>query len=92
MINNVAVARCLQTSIACPEQYEGQLQDGRRFYFRLRHGKASLGLSAVSVTGAADDPHTVRKSVGDPLQGIFQTSHQRDTVFAELLGERLVAG
>lgn len=89
---NSAVSWSLQTSVACPEQYEGRLQDGRYFYFRFRHGKASLGLSDVSVSGAADDPYTVRKMVGDSLQGVFQTSQQRDEVFSKLLGERLVAG
>lgn len=34
-----------KTCEACPTQWEGALKDGRTFYFRYRHGYASLTVS-----------------------------------------------
>ena len=37
-----------QTCSACPTQWEGRLKDGREFYFRYRHGYASLELYGIA--------------------------------------------
>jgi hypothetical protein len=42
-----------QTCGACPEQYEGQLEDGRWIYLRHRHG-----LGNISVGSTVDDAVT----------------------------------
>lgn len=36
-----------QTCLACPEQWEGTLDDGRVVYVRYRHGRLTLGLGAT---------------------------------------------
>lgn len=35
----------IKTCNACPEQYEGQLEDGRMVYIRYRHGYGSIRIS-----------------------------------------------
>ena len=74
------------SSFACPEVWEGRLTDGRYFYFRYRHGVASLALSRLSVDDAAVQP---RKQMdhGDSLRGIFEYSSDRELVFRRLLTE-----
>ncbi len=52
MIGYENVVSETQTCLACPTQYEGRLSDGRGFYFRYRHGVASLGFD--SKDGSAD--------------------------------------
>jgi hypothetical protein len=76
------------TCVACPEQWEGTLRDGRHFYFRYRGGRASLGLG-IGPESAVDDPHEARVRHGDSLQGIFGSDDDRRAVFAELLAYRL---
>jgi hypothetical protein len=80
-VRNPQINTSTQTCFACPEQYEGQLVDGRRFYFRYRNGWASLAVGGDDVSGRQD----VGMAVGDGLQGIFDSPEQRDQVFAELL-------
>lgn len=58
------VATYRQTCIACPTQYEGTLKDGQVFYFRYRHGRASLGLGADE-EAAVCDPSTEVIRFGD---------------------------
>jgi hypothetical protein len=49
------VAEHVWTCRARPSQVEGKLVDGRWFYFRYRHGWASLGVGAT-LDEAIDDP------------------------------------
>lgn len=86
-INHPLVATTTQTCFACPEQYEGRLVDSRWFYFRYRHGWASLavGHDYDAVMGGED----CSVNVGDSLQGEFDSPEQRDQVFAQLLAEVL---
>jgi hypothetical protein len=53
------VATVRITSGAGPVQVEGLTRDGRYFYYRCRHGDASLGLGADQ-QGAWYDPNAVR--------------------------------
>lgn len=77
-----------QTCGACPEQYEGTLQDGRAFYFRYRSGRAELGIGVDLIEAVmATLAHTRARVVGDSSQGMFDSEAQRDRVFAELLAE-----
>lgn len=82
-VQHPLVASSVQTCYGCPDQYEGKLIDGRWFYFRYRHGWASLAVSDDynEVVGRSD----VGVAVGDGLQGVFEDAEQRDRIFAELL-------
>lgn len=87
MIGHPLVAESWQSCGACPEQYEGRLTDGRHFYFRLRHGLAQLGVghtvdAAVRSTVGASRVETAVDTQGG---GAFDSTAQRDDVFAELL-------
>lgn len=82
------VATQQRTCGACPEQWEGTLTDGHLFYFRYRHGWASLG---VALPGAdpVDDPGEVGVEHGEPLQGAFDSDDARSEVFGQLTRRRL---
>jgi hypothetical protein len=82
------IKRVHRTCVAYPEQYEGILTTGQCFYFRLRHGEASLGLGRMPHE-AVVDPETVIRRVNDHGMGRFITDQQRDATFAEMLTERL---
>lgn len=84
-ISHVAIKTQTLTCEACPEQYEGTLVDGRFFYFRYRHGVASLavGDTPESVNGYM----TYRIPVGEGLQGMFDNDDQRNETFAALMAE-----
>jgi hypothetical protein len=74
------------TSIAAPMQYEGQLRDGRRYYFRYRWGIASLGIGASRAEAIAD-PNTVSVQIGDELDG-YLNADQFEEVASRLLAQR----
>lgn len=77
------VAEIEQTCFACPEAYSGRLADGRLFHFRYRHGYVSL-----SVGEDLNRPDArVGQILGDDLQGVFDSTEQRDEVFSRLLDE-----
>lgn len=42
MSNNKTVTKILKTSPGMPEQYEGNLDSGERFYVRIRFGRAEI--------------------------------------------------
>lgn len=71
------------TCPAAPTQYEGQLEDGRYYFFHYRYGRASLGLG-TSVQEAIHDPHKVRRTYGDSLDG-----HMTEARFEEIAAELL---
>ena len=78
---------------ACPEQHEGVLTTGEHFYFRYRHGWASLTLGdRPGVYGPptryVNSPGFIAEQgmeVGDGLQGIFDDDEQRNSTFSTLL-------
>ncbi|MFG2056664.1 hypothetical protein ACGFI9_21840 [Micromonospora sp. NPDC048930] len=86
-IQHPLVAESRQTCFAAPEQYEGRLVDGRCFYFRMRSGRAQLGLGptvdAAAASTLGDDP--VEMLVDAASGGCFDNRQQRDTVFSKLL-------
>lgn len=73
-----------QTCFACPDQWEGELVDGTQFYFRYRHGVASLSTSSGHL-GWEDDPNRVSVDHGDDMQGVFASDEDRVRVFTRLL-------
>lgn len=60
---------------SCPTQWEGQLHDGRHFYFRYRFSKASLaiGATAEEVSGR----QSIAETVGDDLDGTMDLDEYR---------------
>lgn len=79
-----------RTCIAAPEQYEGELDNGMSFYFKLRHGRARVGVGKT-VNAAADDENAARMAFQDPYYAMFETAEERDSCFDRLLRERLEA-
>lgn len=56
------------TSIACPSQWEGTLDDGRVLHARFRHGDLSVGLGEgieEAVKNRGPDKALLRADVGD---------------------------
>lgn len=83
-----SVARQTRTSLACPDQWQGQFNDGTYFYFRYRGGVAGLGVSKVDVAEAAaqrgeDGWRQIDLDRG--LEGMFETHEERQKVFKWLL-------
>lgn len=63
-----------KTSIACPSQWEGTLQDGRAIYARYRHGALSVGVgddTAEAVRNSASDQALFTDYLGDGLDGFM---------------------
>lgn len=75
------VATDERTCAACPTQWEGQLHDGRHFYFRYRHGNATLAIgdTRTDVAGRAD----TNILYGDILDGTL-TDSEYHTLFLAL--------
>jgi hypothetical protein len=78
-----------QTCFACPTQWEGDLANGQHFYFRFRHGTASLGIGE-SVSAAICDEQTVYQGLGGGLDGVLDYD-QYLTIRDELLIRRLIS-
>lgn len=62
------IRRLTMTCAACPLQYEGELWDGRRLYFRYRFGWARLGVGPDD-EAARRDEDAAGVQVGDELDG-----------------------
>ncbi len=86
-LNHPLVSGAEQTGFGCPIQVEGQLVNGRSFYFRYRRGWASLGVGA-SVDLAVDDPDEVGMEYGDSLSGVLGDAEIR-SLFSQLARLRL---
>lgn len=86
MMTDPRIAQQVQTCYACPEQYEGLLTTGEHFYFRFRHGCASLYIAWGEVPyGPSTADGYESMSVGDSLAGIFDSDEQRNSTFKALL-------
>jgi hypothetical protein len=89
-MNHPLIATAERTCLGCPEQYEGQLRDGRYFYYRFRWGTATLGLGAT-IDEAVADPFEAGAYLGDDLRGFFNDDWERDNTFGDLLEDRIGA-
>lgn len=86
MLTDLRVEWHREISFACPEQYEGQLTTGEKFYFRFRYGVAALYLCWTEMPRGPEKADAYESMiVGDSLQGIFEDSEQRNGVFKLLL-------
>ena len=68
---------------ACPVQIEGELTDGRKFYFRYRHAFASLAVGeypqgVVEQSPGGPDVVTRRFSDRDPLDGSLEIAEAQE--------------
>lgn len=71
-----------------PEQWEGTLPDGRRFYFRYRDGWASLGVGHTRDQAVDDSDNT---GTGYGAAGELQ-AWDRPLIFGYLLAQALLRG
>lgn len=90
-LNHPAIRTAVQTCEACPDQWEGELADGRAFYFRYRGGIASLAIGAdrdsvagVCRPGDRPDVALALFQHGDGLSGMFANDQERSEVFRRL--------
>ena len=65
------VVKIVRTCFACPEQYEGELSNGEKFYVRCRWGHARLGVSPNSVDEAVHAKPISEIYYDDDIQGVF---------------------
>lgn len=75
------------TCLGCPMQAEGAIDDGRKFYFRYRWGKATFGIGAT-VSDAVRDPGEVCVAYGDSSQGVLDED-EADRLLRRLMSLRL---
>lgn len=76
------------TCEACPTQYEGDLADGRRFYFRYRFARAMLGIGATDHDAVKETLTGPFVHYGDPpYQGEIDEAEFKD-LFMRLMRER----
>ena len=75
------------TSIACPSQWEGTLEDGRAIYARYRHGALSVGVGddiGEAVRNSGSDNALFTDYVGDGLDGFMDLEELERHLFALL--------
>lgn len=63
-----------KTSLACPSQWEGELEDGRMLYARYRHGEMSVGVGndiEEAVRNGMSDQALHTSHIGDWLDGFM---------------------
>lgn len=63
-----------KTSLACPSQWEGELEDGRILYARYRHGELSVGVGddiEEAVRNGKSDQALYTSHIGDGLDGFM---------------------
>ena len=65
------VVKIVKTCSACPEQYEGELSNGDKFYVRCRWGHARLGVSSISIDDAVQATPVSEIHYDDDMQGAF---------------------
>lgn len=82
------VASDEKTCVACPTQWEGTLNDGRKFYFRYRWGRAYLGVASEfwDAVRGDNDAVTAHKGIGDGYDGHLDDFEYRK-VFVDLYKE-----
>lgn len=68
------VAALTNTCIACPAQWEGNLEDGRTVYVRYRYGGLSVGIGKdidEAIRNGMSDQALYANDVGDGLDGFM---------------------
>jgi hypothetical protein len=63
-----------KTCLACPSQWEGDLEDGRAVYARFRHGHLSVGIGGTvkeAVGNAMSDQALYEGDIGDRFDGFM---------------------
>ncbi len=69
------IINLVQTSVACPSQWEGGLEDGRTIYIRYQHGGLSVSVShepTDSINDAVMGENIYRKTISDDLDGFIE--------------------
>ncbi len=81
---NASVKTLTQLNVACPMEYEGELEDGRVFRFSYRWGFASLSLGSPEHPDPRLDPKPTILAYGQDQDGWLGMSDFRH-VFLRLL-------
>lgn len=76
-----------ETCEACLTQYEGTLKDGRRFYFRYRFAKASLGFGETDDEAVHDSFRWVLRHSDEPYDGYVSEDEFKE-LFVQLVRVR----
>lgn len=82
------VTSIVQTSTACPSQWEGTLEDGRMVYVRYRWGYLSVRVSPTPTTevlDAVDGEEVFGKEIGGGLDGWLSYSQLKEEVPADVI-------
>lgn len=86
-LTHSAIAQHEVTCPSVPAQIQGQLTDGRHFYFRYRSGVAALGLGDTAEAAVWDSMNGGYIRKGGQWDGVL-TCQEADQLFAELYTER----
>ena len=89
------ILRAVQTCSAVPDQWEGELRDGRAFYYRYRFGRVTLAVGpgrsdVAGITHPTEAGPATQVAIlghGDGLSGMFETDEERSEIFGQLLAE-----
>jgi hypothetical protein len=76
-----------KTSLACPSQWEGALEDGRMIYARYRHGELSVGVGKdidEAVRSRRYGQALYADHVGDGLDGFMDFEELRTHLYGLL--------
>lgn len=76
-----------KTSLACPSQWEGALEDGRTIYARYRHGELTVGVGKdidEAVRSRRDGQAFYADHVGDALDGFMDVEELRTHLYGLL--------
>lgn len=77
-----AVRSFWQTCPAAPSQWEGELDDGRMFYVRVRHGRLEVRVSprpTEDVTDAVRARPALLVALDDPNESLMDEKTMRDS-------------
>lgn len=80
------VTTAVMTCVACPVQIEGELHDGRRFYFRYRWGRAGVGIGATDYDAVRDQRGDVE--YGGEFSGDLDQGEELREVFGRAWAAR----
>lgn len=87
--DEIVIANVVQTSFACPSQWDAWTADGQYLYMRFRHGYGSVRAEEGPDLPGPGEPYTMGPVVasfdhGDALDGCMELEE-----FCELAGIRL---
>lgn len=86
MIEPLRVKSIIRTCYACPSQWEGETEDGRKVYVRYRHGLLSVGLGATMDEAVDDSPGWFESVLTDEDDGFMRWADVEKLANVTVLG------